>query len=49
MPEVQADFVAQGATVETSSPQALATLFKDELALDNMPHGQLAALAEKLG
>ncbi len=32
MPEVQADFVAQGATVETSSPQALATLFKDELA-----------------
>lgn len=32
MPEVQADFVAQGATVETSSPQALTTLFKDELA-----------------
>ena len=30
--DVQSDFVAQGATVETSSPQALATLFKDELA-----------------
>ncbi|MCC8432629.1 tripartite tricarboxylate transporter substrate binding protein [Reyranella aquatilis] len=32
MKDVQSDFVAQGATVETSSPQALATLFKDELA-----------------
>ncbi len=32
MKDVQADFVAQGATVETSSPQALATLFKDELS-----------------
>lgn len=32
MKDVQADFVAQGATVETSGPQALATLFKDELA-----------------
>jgi tripartite-type tricarboxylate transporter receptor subunit TctC len=32
MKDVQSDFVAQGATVETSSPQALATLFKNELA-----------------
>ncbi len=32
MKDVQADFVAQGATVETSTPQALATLFKEELA-----------------
>lgn len=32
MKDVQADFVAQGATVEASTPQALATLFKEELA-----------------
>ncbi len=32
MNDVQADFVAQGATVETSSPQELATLFRQELA-----------------
>ena len=32
MPDVAADFVAQGATVETSSPQELAALFRQELA-----------------
>lgn len=32
MPDVLSDFTAQGATVETGTPQELATLFRDELA-----------------
>ena len=32
MPDVTADFVAQGATVETSSPQQLSALIRQELA-----------------
>jgi len=32
MPDVLSDFVAQGATVETGTPQELTAMFREELA-----------------